>query len=99
MSNMLFELRRTGKIDAAVCRFTLWTYYLGVAFGAFCRHLEFFLAAGSFGHHNFNDFGDDVSGPLDNDSVADADVFFYNFIFIVQRRPTDGNSADVDRFH
>lgn len=45
-----------------------------------------------------DDFGDDFAGLLDDDPVADADVFVADIVFVVKGGPLDRRSGQAYRF-
>lgn len=57
----------------------------------------FFLAGAEVGE-NFEDFGDDVAGFVDDDAVADADVFALDFVLVVKGGAGDGGAVDEGWF-
>ncbi len=94
----LFELGRTRETDAAVGGFALLSINRGAADGAALGHSKFlFLPAPLFLDHLY-DVGNDVPGSLHHDRVANADVFPFDFIHVVQRRALDDNAANGDGF-
>ena len=93
-----FELRGTGDVFAAPRDKFRIAIDWAAACGTFVRHLEMFFLAGAFGGDGFDDFGNDHPGFADDDGVADADVFAFDFFFVVQRGAGDGRALDKNRF-
>src|SRR5262245_40251840 len=52
--------------------------------------IEWLRVARTFGFHNVNHRGNDFTGFLDHNRVADPDVFAFDFVFVVQGRAGDG---------
>ena len=48
--------------------------------------------------HHRNDLRDHIAGALQNDGVTNTDILARDFVFIVQRRPSDQDAAHIDRF-
>jgi hypothetical protein len=46
-----------------------------------------------------DDLRDDVSGALDDDVVAFADLLAVDVFLVVEGRARDGDAADLDRLH
>ena len=69
----------------------------GRAFPADVREkIEGLRVGGTFLRDHANDRGDDFAGLLDNDRIADADVFAADLVFIVQGGPRDRAAAEED---
>src|SRR6266850_1857516 len=64
---------------------------------SFAGHDKASLLTCSFVRQNLHDVGNNVAGSLDHDGVADADVFAFYFIHVVQRRALDRYTADGHR--
>ena len=62
------------------------------------RHDEGPFSADSCGLYDLDDFGNDVSGPLNHHRIPDADIFF-DLVLVVEGRPADHDAADADRSH
>ena len=55
------------------------------------------LVPAACGQHGPDDLRDHVAGALDDHQVALADVLAVDVLLVVQRRPRDGDAADLDR--
>ena len=52
---------------------------------------------GGVRQHGADDLRDHVTGALDDHHVALADVLAVDVLLVVERRPRDGDAADLDR--
>ena len=85
MFEMADLLGRAGRIRAPRHRFARRTHDRALTDGALRRHREFPLCAGALRVHNLDDFGNHVPGALNDNRIADTDVFALDFVLIVQR--------------
>ena len=99
MSDPFFDLSRTGHPDTSMGRLTFQTHDFRSTFGASGRHGEYFFRTTSPGDDDFDNFRDHITGPLDNDSIADTDVLLEYFIQIVKGRPADHDAAQSHGLH
>ena len=60
--------------------------------------MENLLISGALADNRFDYFRYDLSSPLDQYPIADADVFAVDIIFIVKSSSFDRYSADIYRF-
>src|SRR5207253_3742281 len=87
-----------GAVRAAVHRLAFRLHDLGAAERAVGRHPEL-LRSAAMRARRTDDLWDDVAGALDDDVVALADLLAIDVLFVVQRRASDGDAADLDRLH
>ena len=64
------------------------------AVGALVWHLEYALFTGSEGSHGPEYLGDNLTGPLDNDGIADSDIASMDVVLIVERGLFDCCATD-----
>src|SRR5439155_13467718 len=69
------DLGRTGAVGAVAHRFAFRTGDRRITDGTDLRHLEDFFVAGPAAQNRSNYLGDHLACTLDDDGVADADVF------------------------
>ena len=93
----LFELCRAGDADAAVSGFAFFPKDRRTAYRAVVRHDEAPLLAVALFRQDLHNVGNHVAGALDDDGVADADVFAFDFVHVVQRGALDRDAADGHR--
>lgn len=98
MGNFFTDDGRAVRIGTAPGRFPIAADDGAAAGRTSRRHGEDFFRAVAQFRQRADDFGDDFASLLDDDGIADADVFFFDVIFIVQRRPFDCRPGQVDRF-
>jgi len=87
-----------GGVGAESSLLVLAHHDLGAADRALLGHVEFLLRAAALFLYRFDDLGDYVACPFDEDGVADADVFAFDLALIVQGGPAYFYAADVGRF-
>lgn len=71
---------------------------MGTAFRAKVRKFEFDRIRRTFFFDNLNNLRDYVTGALDYNRIANADVFAPDFVFIMQRGVRNDDTADIYRF-
>ena len=98
MFDSLLNLGGAARIDAAGCRFAGHADNRRITDRALCGHLKLRLASIPRRCNDFYDLGDDVPCSLHQDPIPDTNVFFLNFILVVQCRPADRNATDIHRF-
>ena len=86
--------RGTRAVRAAVHRLALGLDDVCPAKRALLRHLER-LRAGLVLAGGTDDLRDHVAGALDDHAVALADVLAVDVVLVVERRPRDGDAADL----
>ena len=90
--------RRAIRVSAAPGRFPVAADD-GTAAGRAGRgHGKDFFRAVPLFRERADDFRNNFTGFLDDDGIADADIFFFDVIFVMQRRPLDRRPSQVDRF-
>lgn len=93
------RLGRAGESSgAAADGFVFFANRVGAAFRADAGKYKFLRIGGAFVCQNLNNLRYDVTCPLDDHRIADADVFAFDFVFIVQGGMGNDNAADVNRF-
>ncbi len=95
MQNRFLEARRTARVDAAPDRFVLLAPDVPSAHRAGGRHAE--RTPVRAGRVHAHDLGDHVSAALDHHLIADLELQTRDLVLVVQRRPRDGDAADLDR--
>src|SRR5205085_10348171 len=88
--------RGTGSVGAAMHHLALRLDDVGATKRALCRHFER-LRPTPVRAGRPDDLRDHVAGALDDDDVALADLLAVDVLLVVQRRPRDGDTADLDR--
>ncbi len=88
---------RAGRVLAPRDDLALGPEDLRAADGAALRPGERPGAAGPPLLHHRDDVGDDVPAPLDEDVVADPHVLPSQLLFVVEGRPADRRSRELDR--
>ena len=68
------------------------------AYRTIFRHLDSLFAAITLLNYRFNNFRDDIPGPLNQDMVTSHYPFAFDFALVVQGCPADHHTADVYRF-
>lgn len=71
---------------------------MGTAFRAKVRKFEFNRIRRTFFFDNLNNLRDYVTGALDYNRIANANVFAPDFVFIMQRGVRNDDTADIYRF-
>ena len=90
--------RRAIRVSAAPGRFPVAADDGTAAGRAGRRHGEDCFRTVTPFRQGADDFRDNFTGFLDDDGITDADIFFFDVIFVVQRRPLDRRPSQVDRF-
>ena len=90
-------LGRTWRVDTPQRRFIFGSYDRRAADRAANGHIKGFLFASPLWGYHFNNFGNHVTGSLNQDRIADSDVFSFYFIFIVKGRPANRHTSDFHR--
>lgn len=75
-----------------------FAYGMGTAFRAKVRKFEFDRIRRTFFFDDLNNLRDYVTGALDYNRIANADVFAPDFVFIMQRGVGNDDAADIYRF-
>ena len=83
-----------GEVGAAVHGLALGADDGCAADWALGWHLEYALFTGSKGSHGPEYLGDNLSGALDDDGIADSDVAAADVVLIVERCLFDGCATD-----
>ena len=83
---------------AAADGFVFLTDGVGAAFGADMRKNKFRRAGRSLFREHADHLRNNVARPLNDNRVAEADVFSFDFVFVVQGGVGNNHPADVDRF-
>ncbi len=91
------RLGRAGGVRAIAHRLPLRAHHLAAAGGASLGHDEPPLPTAALAGHRPHDLRDDVSGPLHDHRVADADVLAADVVLVVQRRLLDDDAAHLHR--
>src|SRR5215218_2577260 len=87
-----------GGVGAESSLLVLAHHDLRAADRALLEHTEFLLRTTALFLYRLDDLGYHVACPLDEDDIADADVFAFDLTLIVQGGPAYLDAADVDRF-
>src|SRR6266550_4468353 len=90
----LFELRWTGDTNATIGGFAFFAEYFRAANGTVVRHDELSFSAGAFLFEHLHNVRDNIAGALDDDGVADADIFAFDLVHVMQRSAFDHHAAD-----
>lgn len=71
---------------------------MGAAFGADGRKFEFGRIRPTLLLQDFDNLRNDVARPLNDDVIVDADVFAFDFVFVMKGGVRNNDAADIDRF-
>ena len=97
MADLLLELGRTGGVDAIPHGFVVESFGRRATHGTVIRHDEFALITGPLGFDDRDNLGNDVTRPLHDDRIADADAQAADLFLVVERGATNDDAADLDR--
>src|SRR5207237_10716794 len=97
MAQVLEDLRRTGRIDAAGGRLARLADQIRAALRAFFRHVPGAARRRPLLGQHPDDFRNYVAGPLDDDVITGPHVLAGDLVFVVQRRAADRDATDLDR--
>src|SRR6266699_5821814 len=92
-----FQLRRTLTVDTAPLDLAFVLHPFAAADRTRARHAEFFFLSGARFGFDCDNRRNHFARFFDYDRVTDANIFTFDFIFVVQRRATDRASADEYR--
>ena len=99
MFKPLNSLRRTGQTPGtAPDGFVFFSDGMSAAFRTDLGKLKFDRIGTALFFQNLDDLRNNVAGSLNDNRIADADVFAFYFILIVKRSVRNDDAADVDRF-
>ena len=93
-----FQLRRTLTVDTAHRDLSFVLHHFAAANRTRARHAEFFFLSGARFGFDCDNRRNHFARFFDHDRVTDANIFAFDFIFVVQRRATDRASAHEYRF-
>ena len=94
MNQLPQPLRRAQGIAATQNGLALFPGQFSPAGRAFAGHRYRLGAFRTFFGNDFNNFRDDITGPLHENRIAEAQVFAADFVLVVQGRPAHQHAAD-----
>ena len=97
MYNSLNDLRRTVQVDAPDSHLSLLPHHFASARRALLGNGEMLFSPRSFLLYNGDYVGYDVTGPLNDNTITDPDIFAGHLVPVVERTPGDRDAADADR--
>ncbi len=98
MRNRFFINRGAGLILAKVSDLAVDFGEGFLANGAVFGEFDWLFVAGAKVGEDFEDFGDDVAGFVNDDAVADAEVFALDLVFVVKSGAGNGRAIDEGWF-